>query len=240
MDLIHIREKFREISGRYDLVNEDLSDSGADFYINEGSKWLDRAVETTKSWATRTLIVPTNTWYVKFPFARAVKEVWIATTEGKWQLEKKRLQDLIAAFYTQPPAEWVSGTPEYYSPAITRYIPEDITPGTLATFAAYVGVISAPHPEYNAVILSCPVDQETLVDVTGLFYSALLEADEDENYWSVAHPLLLIQAAVRWTYLVSSNKPLLDSADRGLDGELTRLGMDLVEQMIAEIDQMEG
>lgn len=240
MNLLQIRTKFRDLSGRYDLVNDDFSDNGSDFFINEGGKWLDRTIETQKSWASFMAILNAGAWYVQFPNARAIKEVWITTTEGKWQLEKKRLQDMMAAFFTQVPADWTNGTPEYYSPAITRYIPEDVTPATLATFAAFVGIITPATHDFNAIILSAPVDQNTLVEIIGLFYSILLTADDDENYWSTVHPLLLIQAAIRQTYIVGGNKPLLDILNQGIVDDLGRIDKDLTEQMIAEIDEMEG
>jgi len=240
MNLIEIRSKFRELSGRYDLVNNDLSDNGADFFINQASRWLDRTVETTKSWASYMVIIPVSSWYVQFPYARAIKEVWISTTEGRWQLEKIRLQDMIASYFSKPPVEITNGTPEFYSPAITRYIPEDVTPATLATFANFIGVIPSITHEYNAVILSSPVELQSLVEIIGLFYSATLVSNEDENYWSRVQPMLLVQAAIRHTYIVGGNKPMLDVLDRGIDGELDRLGKDLTEQIIAEIDQMDG
>ena len=55
MDLLQARKTFRDLSGRHDLVNEDGSDAGIDFYINEGRKFLDRlddsptAVQSKKS-----------------------------------------------------------------------------------------------------------------------------------------------------------------------------------------------
>lgn len=240
MNLVQIREKFREISGRYDLVNDDFSDNGADFYITEASKWLDRAIETTKSWGTYLISITAGTWFIKVPLSRAIKEVWITTAEGKWQLEKKRLQDIISEYYTELPAEWTNGTPEYYSPTISRYIPEDMSAATLATFATSVGVIDQPHLEYDALIMSAPIDQAAVVEVHGLFYSFPLTSDEDENYWSNNHPLLLVQAAVRQTFIASGNKPMMDIFDRGIDGDLTRLDKELVEQIIAEIDEMDG
>jgi hypothetical protein len=240
MNLVQLREKFREVSGRYDLVNDDFSDNGADFYITEASKWLDRAIETTKSWGTYLVSITAGTWYVKVPLSRAIKEAWITTAEGKWQLEKKRLQDLIAAFYTELPANWTNGTPEYYSPTITRYIPEDMTAVSLAVFAASVGVLDQPHMEYNALIMSAPVDQAAVVEVHGLFYSFPLSLDDDENYWSVHHPLLLIQAAVRQTYILSGNKPLSEIYGQNINDDLGRIDKELVEQIISEIDEMDG
>lgn len=240
MNLVDIRAKFRELSGRYDLVNDDFSDNGANFYINQGSRWLDKAVETTKSWASYMEVKAAGSWNVQFPQARAVKEVWISTVEGKWQLEKMRLQDMIASFFTKNPTEWTNGTPVYYSPILTRTIPETLTPADIAAFSAFVGLITSTGYDYNAIILSSPVDQDTLVEIIGLFYSQTMTEDTDTNFWSTVHPLLLVQAAIRQTYIVSGNKPMLDILDRGLDGDLTRLGYDLVEQMIAEIDHMEG
>ena len=240
MNLIQIREKFRDLSGHYELVNEDLSDNGADFYINEASKWLDRTVETTKSWGTYLAIIPIGTWNLRFPFARAIKEVWIATVNGRWQLDKKRLQDIIAAYFTKPPAEWINGTPLYYSPTISRYIPEPVSPATLATYTSYIGVITNTNLEYNSILLSTPVALETSVEVHGLFYSHLLQDDDDENYWSLNHPMMLIQAAIRQTYVASGNAPMLKIIQGNITDDLTRLGMDLVEQEIAEIDEMDG
>lgn len=240
MNLVQIREKFREISGRYDLVNDDFSDNGADFYITEASKWLDRSIETTKSWGTFLTSVAAGAWYVKVPLSRAIKEVWITTIEGKWQLEKKRLQDLISAFYTEVPAQWTNGTPKFYSPTISRYIPEDMSAATLATFATSVGVIDQPHMEYDALIMSAPVDQSAVIEVHGLFYSFPLTSDDDENYWSTNHPLLLIQAAVRHTFIASGNKPMLDIYNQSIGSDLGIIDKDLVEQIIAEVDEMDA
>lgn len=240
MNLKEIRIKFRDLSGRYDLVNDDFSDNGANFFINEASRWLDKTVETTKSWGSYMIERPAGVWYVKFPLARAVKEVWISTIEGRWQLEKIRLQDLIASYFSGTPADLVNGSPEYYSPLVTRHIPENITPVQLAAFATYVGVIPSMAHDYNAIIMSAPVDQATLVEIVGLFYSMELTADTDENYWSKVNPLMLVEAAIRQTYILGGNKPMLDVLDRGIDGDLTRLDKDLVEQISAEIDEMEG
>jgi len=240
MILRDIRIKFRDLSGRYDLVNDDGSDNGADFYINDASRWLDKTVETQKTGASYMTIIEAGTWYIKFPQARAVKEVWVSTVEGKWQLTKKSIQDLMAEFFADPPAEWTNGTPEYYCPALTRHIPEDVTPAKLAEFAAYIGIIPVMAHDYNAIILSTPVDQSTLVEVVGLFYSSEMSEDDDENFWAKTNPLLLIQSAIRQTYVVSGNKPHLEIMETGMAKDMVELDKDVVEQAIAEADQMEG
>jgi hypothetical protein len=240
MNLLEIRGKFRDLSGRYDLVGVDGGDLGANFFINEASKWLDRTVELQKSFGTYMEIVPLGTWNLDFPYARAIKEVWLTTADGRWQLTKVRYQDLIAGYFTKLPALITKGTPLYYSPTISRYMPTDLTAEELAAISAYTGMVTVAGNSYNAVMLSTPLDKEALVEVKGLFYSPELVEDEDENAWSVNHPLLLIQVAIRQTHFISGNKPMLDVLDRGIDGDLTRLGYDIVEEQIAEIDEMEG
>lgn len=240
MNLLAIRKLFLNLSGRYDLVNPDGSDNGATFFINEASKWLDRTIEVSKSTASYMAILSPGTWAVRVPFVRAIKEVWVTTASGKVQLEKKRMEDLLAWFYRMVPGEWSNGVPRFYSPTISRYIPENVSPATLTTFAQYIGVMTNIDYDYDAFIISRPVAENTLFEVFGLFYSRLLEADEDENYWSRNSPMLLVQTTIRQTCLTNGNKPLLDSIDRGIDGDLTRLDKDIVEQEISEIDQMEG
>ena len=100
MNLLQLRTKFRSLSGRFDLVNEDFTDNGADFFINEGRKYLDSLYETQKSWASCFRFLEIGKFSVSFPYCRAIKEVWAATTEARWQLEKTSLQDLTAGYLT--------------------------------------------------------------------------------------------------------------------------------------------
>lgn len=240
MNLLEIRKKFRELSGRYDLVNDDFSDNGADFFINEASRWLDKTTETSKSSASYMTIVEPSTWYINFPLCRAVKEVWFSTSVGRWQLTKKRYQDLLAGYFSAHPSVWQTGSPLHYAPFLSRQIPEDLTPAQIAEFAAFTGVIESDGHDFNIILLSVPIEEQAMVEIYGLFYSMALEEDESTNYWSTVHPLLLIQVAIRQTHLISGNKPMLDIVDRGLDGDLQRLDRDIVEQIISEIDQMDG
>lgn len=237
MNLLEIRREFKVLSGRYDLVLEDDTDNGANILINEGSKWLDRVIKIQKTYASYLEIITAGTYYVQFPFCRAIKEVWATTSEGRWQLEKMRLQDLMASYLTEVPAEIENGTPIYYSPTLTRYIPEGVD---LTAFATYIQTVSITGYEYNAIILSSPVDRDTLIDVRGIFYSKYLTEDDDENYWSSVHPILLIMAAARHSHVIAGNTPMLKILDTELRNELTSLGMDLVEEIISEADQMEG
>jgi len=44
MTLVEIRAEFLKLSGRHDLVNDDGTNNGADFYINAGLRMLNNMV----------------------------------------------------------------------------------------------------------------------------------------------------------------------------------------------------
>lgn len=240
MNLAEIRHLFRSISGRYDLTEADAGQL-ADFYINEGSKWLDRLDETRDSWATSLEIIHLGDWFIQFPSCRSIKEVWASTTSsGRWQLEKKRLQDILLGRIGAHPTSIVPGTPLYYSPTYARYIPETVTQDDLDTLISFILMPDKATYGHNTILLSVPVSENVLIEIKGLFYSAPLITEEDENQWSAQFPLLLALAAVRQVHMSSGNISMLKNVDEPLKAELTSLGFDLVEQIIAEVDQMEG
>uniref|UniRef100_A0A6H1ZV98 Uncharacterized protein n=1 Tax=viral metagenome TaxID=1070528 RepID=A0A6H1ZV98_9ZZZZ len=240
MNLLQLRTKLRELSGRFDLVNEDGSDNGADFFIYEGQKHLDRLNETQKSWASCFRFIDVGHFSVSFPYCRAIKEVWAGSVSGRWQIEKMNLQDLIEEYMKGLPSSRTNGTPLYYSPGITRYIPEDATADTFESFIGWVDVPSGTAHEYNTIILNVPVEEKIVVDIRGLFYTAQLVADTDENHWSVAHPMLLIMSAQRMMEVTNRNTQGVNDWNNSIMEYNTQLGMDLVEELIAEINQMEG
>ena len=241
MNLLQIRTKFRELSGRHDLVNADFSDNGADFFINEGRKFLDRMHENQKSWGTFFKILEAGKFSVSFPYCRAIKEVYVASiSEGRWQLDKMDLQDMINGYLTGLPSSRTEGMPLYYSPCITRYIPEDATVEDIESFIGYVEIPAGNAYEYNAILLNVPTDVQLTVIVNGLFYSHELVNDTDTNYWSSAHPMLLYMASMRQIEITNRNSQGVKDWEASIATDTQSIGMDLVEELIAGVDQMEG
>jgi len=241
MNLLQVRTKFRELSGRFDLVNDDYSDNGADFFINEGRKYLDRLDETQKSWASCFRLVELGHFSTSFPYCRAIKEVWVASaSEGRWQLEKKDLQDLIEGYLTGLPSSREVGIPQYYSPCMTRYIPEDATIEDLGAFIGFVDIPTGNALEYNSILLNVPTDEQLMVDIKGLFYSHKLTEDTDTNYWSEVHPILLYMATMRYIEIANRNTQGVKDWEASILNDMRLNGFDLVEELIAEVSEMEG
>ena len=239
MNLLQLRTQFRTISGRHDLVNVDFSDNGADFYINEGRKFLDRSDETQKSWASCFRFIEIGQFSASFPYCRAIKEVWVASTTARWQLEKINLQELISGFLTGIPTSRSIGVPLFYSPCVTRYIPEDAIVADIESFVGWIDIPAGGAHEYNSILINVPTEEKISAEIKGLYYSHELTADTDTNFWSGAHPMLLIMAAMRQIEIVMRNTQGVNDWTNAINADMVGLGMDLVEELIAEVTQIE-
>lgn len=240
MNFLQMRLKFRELSGRFDLVSDTGVDTGAGFFLNEGRKFLDRLDETQKSWGTCFRFLDIGKYSVQFPYCRAIKEIWAATTAKRWQLEKKNVQDLINGYMLDIPSGRSTGNPLYYSPCITRAIPENQPISSFESFLGWVDIPSGNAHEYNAILVSVPASEKLTISINGLFYSAELINNTDENFWSVAHPMLLYMAAMRQIEVVNRNTQGVKDWENSIGNDVKTLGFDLVEENIAEVSEMEG
>lgn len=242
MNLLEMRLKFRELSGRYDLVDSLGADVGvgATFFLNEGRKFLDKLDETKQSLGTCFRILEAGQFSTYIPQCRAIRKVYCATSEGRYEVYKRTYDELISNYISQIPADRGQGYPTTYAPCILRNIPDN---ATIASMEALIGFIDIPTSndfDSNSIILSCPVDQQVVLSITGLFYSAELVNDTDTNYWSVAHPMTLYAAAMRFVEVANRNTQGVKDWESAIATEMKMVGMDYVEEEIATIDQMKG
>jgi len=178
---------------------------------------------------------------ITFQHCRAIKEVWGTTSEERYQLEKKSIQDLLTK-YADAPSTMDQGKPLFYSPALLRIIPEGdrITVEELESVVDYLDVIIGKHYDYNGVIFMPPSDGTYTLEVWGMFYSPELTSDLDESFWSVVHPSVLLMAAMRELEIVYRNTEGVRDWENSIKLELTGIDMDGIEEDIAELDQIEG
>jgi hypothetical protein len=236
MNFRQIKAVFRNLSGRYDLVDDD-ADETIEHLINEASRTLDRSGENPKSWGSHFEQLAIDSYVVSIPLCRAIKEVWVSTASAHYQLEKEDLANLVSMYLSESND---SGSPLSYSPVITRKIPEDADLSTLTSFLTYVETQTGLDHDYNALIVMPKVSEAMLVEVKGLFYSARLVEDDDTNYWTTVHPLTLIKAVMYELEVFNQNKSKTDLWRKALNDDLIGINKDLVEQLISEVDQMEG
>jgi len=244
MNLLEVRQQFRILSGRFDLVDNVGVDLGANFFINEGQKYLDRHPMNTNRRAVGRLfkILHAGDYYINFQQCRSIKEVWAATaTGGRWQLTKKAIEDFRLT-YTDMWGSLTQGSPEHYTPAFLRSVPETnhLPPGGLDAILGFADVMAGASYGYNGVLIGPPPDVDTHVEVWGLFYSDTLTADIDLSFWSVNYPSLLIMAALRSIEVFNRNTQGMKDWEAAIGMEFAGFDADVVEEEISEVDQMEG
>lgn len=244
MTLLDIRTQLVKITGRYDLVTDatTFADNGADFYIHEGQKYLDRLETIKKSYSKVYASAVAGSWYTTFEYCRAVKKVWCSNSNYvRWEL-KKLDYELLKLKYNQLPANMFSSSPIYYAPILyTRTQPEVESGMTIDKFFDTTTIdVSAVSATFNGIIWMPPTDAEYTIEIEGLFYSPTLLEDEDINYWTEVQPLVLIMAAARSIEISYRNTQGAKDWERSIQVEMTGVGMDLIEEEIADVDQMEG
>jgi len=145
------------------------------------------------------------------------------------------LQDLISEYLSAPPD---NGAPIYYSPVVTRKIPEDADLSSFSSFLTYTDTLTNVTSDFNGIVVSCPTDEQLLVEVKGLFYSKYMSEDDDQNYWSVVHPLTLLKATMRELEIFNQNQSKVKAWDEELAIEITNINKDMVEEEIAEVTEI--
>ena len=155
MNLLQIREKFVKLSGRYDLVTDPdtWEDDGANWFIQEGQKYLDRKRDTKKSLGRYFEEVAAGVWHITFANCRSIKKVWINNASGRNEIDKKALIWLRNE-YSSTISATDQGTPLYYAPTQLRAV-DDSDKDSLASFFSftmdddetYTGIVFLPPPE---------------------------------------------------------------------------------------------
>jgi len=240
MDLLDIRQKFCEISGRYDLATTSTdsfdTDSGADFFINSGQDFLDRMAPLPKENARVFDEKAMGTWYYDFQRrCRAITEVWVNNSEERFKLEKIDLSDL-REFYSGLISATDQGEPAYYSPASLRSLDET----DIDSLGSFFNHILADSDDYSGIVIYPPIDEAYVVEVWGKFYSTELTGNTIESYWSINHPMTLVWAALYMLEVSYRNtegaKDWLGSITANVEG----IDMDGVTEEIAELEEMWG
>ena len=244
MKLGEIREWFGEATGRYDLVSQaDNSDTGANKYINAGVRLLDSMYSNPKRTMRYIKSLVQGDSSVAIPLCRSIKEVWIAATDGgKSQLTKCLLQDLRAS-YADDADNIDQGIPLYYALNIIGLGPTQVD-SSASSFSDNNDVSDLHLPtrnyfEYNGLILMPPSDTDYTLNVYGDFSQVELEADDDQNFWSVMYPEILVissKACLERAYYPAEYPKTINTVRE----MLASIEYDEIEEEISEIGEMEG
>lgn len=179
MNLTEIRLKFRELSGRFDLVNSDGSDNGADFYLNAGQRLLDLLVDSpkTESWYIPDSKLTVGDYKIQMKHARSIREVWFSDSSSRFEVERKSLYWILSNYNLE---SGDNGQPLYYAPIPVSLAPELFMKSELDYSSGEVqgyGVVEFDAPyEYTGLLFAPAADDMYSVKIRGRFFSQPLEA----------------------------------------------------------------
>lgn len=126
MTRLEIATKVIELSGRFDLVTDpftsDYSDSGpigVNFYIDEGSRWLDAntTIRNQLTWWKQD--IESSQQFILVPRMRAPKEVWMANADTNRYILSKISYGQLREDYGSTGE--TADQPLYWSPATSRF-----------------------------------------------------------------------------------------------------------------------
>ncbi len=237
MTLVTLRQKFVEISGRYDLVVDTSAwaDNGADFFIQAGQNTLDQKVSSLPESEGRIYeTLAASGHYVSFQKrCRAIIQVWANNDENRVELEKVPFDDL-RNLYGDIIADIDTGAPLYYSPAKLREI--DVTDqNATGTFVNYTLSTST---DFRGIIIMPPVDEAYDIEILGKFHQLALTVDAQENFWTIMHPFTLIKAALYHLEVGYRNSEGQKDWMNAINLDVVEIDMDIVEEEIATTDTM--
>lgn len=237
MNLGEVRAQFVKVSGRYDLINEDDTDNGANFFINSGQRFLDRKVDHKKVRGSYFASLAADGYYLALPYIRVIEEVWVNDTSERWGLTRHSLSDMKDNY-----PDLISGTDSgdsmYWCPVVYRGI-QVTDMNSLGTFANFVAAESGGE-DTSGILIMPPTDVALVVEVIGKFWSPTLSSDSDESYWTARHFDILLWASLRQLEVSYRNREGAADWDAALSDALFDLDKDEVSEQVHNTDQLEG
>lgn len=241
MTLLELRQKFVQLSGRYDLVVDttDWADNGADFFISAGQKYIDKFVEAPETRAQIYATLSSGEYAVLFQNScRSITSVMVNNSTSRFALEKVELDELKQVYSGLTSS--YSGSPKVFAIATLRTI-------DLALQTDLGEFINLPQYQnlsreygYRGLIIAPPVDESYVVEVSGVFMQKELVLDEDENWWTQEYPDVLLKAAMRELEIFNRNTQGVMDWERPIRELLLEIDKDAVYEKSFFDDQMEG
>ena len=255
MNLLDIRTKFVDLSGRYDLVDDttDYDDNGANFFISSGQRFLDNHQLHPKSILRYQKDIAVGTYAIDFKDVLAIKEVWFTTDDSRKILEKKPL-GWIKEEYGYPFSSTDDGEPTYYSINIIGLMGNQDALNSsnyTGTFTRdhqdihFIDDDSTSHQYYRGILMMPPNETAGTITIIGQFKAKDLSLDTDENFWSVHYPDLLIQATnyslesfYRNTEGARDWRSIIEDTLKGIDFNLVEEDITGVSQLKEELEYL--
>lgn len=239
MNLLQVRKKFVQDSGRYDLIVDttDWVDNGADFYINSAIKMLNRLVELPETKGKLFYSISAGEYSQTFQHScRIITTCWINDTANRWPMEKVDY-DEFKEYYNELASATTQGRPKYFTLAHLR---------ALETTDQTSGFMDINHLEddtkydYRGILFGPPADGDYVIEVDGFFKNATLSNDSDENYWTLEEDDLLLRTSLYKLEAFSRGTENARNYLSAILDDVKQIDFDIAAEESFGINQIEG
>lgn len=206
--LLDARTEFVKASRRYDLVVDAINfvDAGANRYINNGIRILDRKIDHPKQFRSEFFQLAVGDNSIIPEYLMHLRDLYVSDADGRVNIINNRMSlNGFLKEYSKAIADQDSGTPVDWALHNEGLAPSQIGDNS-ATFtaASYLGFENihfqdaaiGPDWNFNTILLGPKADAVYTVEVQGKYYSRRLTDDSNQNFWTVQHPELVVQAAI--------------------------------------------
>ena len=237
MNLIELRKQLVSITGRYDLMNEDFTNNGIDFYINSGQHMLDKLGIATDNHVSMAVEIASGDYSASFNSkCLSVFEVFVNDTIERTPLERVDYY-AMKEYYANLVSTEEANRPEYYALASLRIL-EAASRDSLGAFLNLE--FQVPSVDYRGLIFMPPADKDYVIEVSGKFYSLELSDNNQETYWTTYAPEILIKAAMYQLYKLTGRSRDADDIRSALNEEVADLDKMNVEEDVYITSEMGG
>ena len=252
MPLSDVREQFMKLSGRYDLVNTDDSDNGANWFINKGQRWLDLHKLSPPVSHRFMQNLSANAFALVVPDCRVIEEVWINDDENKVLLEQKTLKwikqewgNVTSSIDTGAPGYWAHAKPRTRITTGFTYTLPFTFGGSVADYnslGTFLDIIfdEGDNLTKGGIVIAPPPSEEVTIDVIGQFFSPTLSEDADESWWTENYDDILVLAALRKLEIFYRNMQGARDYEVAINTELEQLDFSEVEKETTNITEIAG
>lgn len=224
MNLVEARQRFVEATGRYDLVEDtiDWVDDGADYFINQGVRFLDRELALPGKAITNAEL-KTGKWILPIPNLRALHHVSIVKGGKVIRLRGMTYDALRCAYpFAEPFTNLSNAVPTRWALTDMRLLEVNLKELTAK----------------KAAIILPPTNVDITLILEGLFLSPKLVKDDDINWWLEFEEGLVIDAASYTMEVYFRNRQ--GQLDKLIDlrEDIAKIDKDDVEQATHKLDRM--
>jgi hypothetical protein len=237
MTLKDIRQKVAEFSGRFDLVvPETYEDRGMNFFINSAQRYIERKVTTAENNAAIYKALPANTFAIDLGHSpRVLHNIFINNTESRWELT--RISPTTLKNIYGKANQVTTGSPSVYCLADVRGINTD-EKDDLGIFLN--NIRDDAEAKGTKIVILPTTNRDCIIEASGIFSHVELSNDEDANYWTTYHSMLLINATILQMQISTTGQSVESKHQKFVSDTLYDMECDMIAQDTKDFHKIEG